>query len=50
MNEEQNPSWKVVIQKESLSSHTMTNICATSNGIDDGVPWLNTPMTHLPMA
>jgi hypothetical protein len=24
----------------------MTNTCATLNGIDDGVPWLNSPMTH----
>jgi hypothetical protein len=27
----------------------MTNTCATLNGINDGVPWLNTPMTHPPM-
>jgi hypothetical protein len=27
----------------------MTDTCATSNGINDGVPWLNTPMTHPPM-
>jgi len=27
----------------------MMDTCATSNGIDDGVPWLNTPMTHPPM-
>jgi hypothetical protein len=27
----------------------MTDTCAISTGIDDGVPWLNTPMTHLPM-
>jgi hypothetical protein len=27
----------------------MTDTCATSNGIDDGVPCLNTPMTHPPM-
>jgi len=27
----------------------MTDICATLNGIDDGAPCLNTPMTHPPM-
>jgi len=27
----------------------MTDICATSRGIDDGVPCLNTTMTHPPM-
>jgi hypothetical protein len=27
----------------------MMNTCATSNGIDDGVSCLNTPMTHPPM-
>ncbi len=27
----------------------MTYTCATLNGIDDGVPWLNSPMTHPPM-
>jgi len=27
----------------------MTDTCVTSNGIDDGVPCLNTPMTHPPM-
>jgi hypothetical protein len=38
MDEEKNPSWKVVVQKESQSSHIMTDTCATSSGIDDGVP------------
>jgi hypothetical protein len=27
----------------------MMDTCATSRGIDDGVPCLNTPMTHPPM-
>jgi hypothetical protein len=27
----------------------MIDTCATSRGIDDGVPCLNTPMTHPPM-
>jgi hypothetical protein len=27
----------------------MADTCVTSSGIDDGVPWLNTPMTHPPM-
>jgi hypothetical protein len=27
----------------------MTDICVTLNGIDDGVPFLNTPMTYPPM-
>ncbi len=49
MDEEQNPSWKVVVQKESWSSPIMTDICVTLNGIDDGVPFLNTPMTYPPM-
>ncbi len=49
MDEEQNPSWKVVVQKESWSSCIMTDTCATLNGIDDGAPCLNTPMTHPPM-
>jgi hypothetical protein len=26
----------------------MIDTCVILNGIDDGVPWLNTPMTHLP--
>jgi hypothetical protein len=27
----------------------MANICDTSNGIDNGLAWLNTPMTHPPV-
>ncbi len=49
MDEEKNPSWKVVVQKESQSSRIVMDTCAISSGIDDGVPWLNTPMTHPPM-
>ncbi len=49
MDEEQNPSWKMVVQKESWSFRIMMNTCATLSGIDDGVPCLNTPMTHPPM-
>jgi hypothetical protein len=36
MDEEQNPSWKVVVQKEFRSSHIMTNTCVTLSGINDG--------------
>ncbi len=39
----------MVVQKESWSSRIMADTCVTSSGIDDGVPWLNTPMTHPPM-
>ncbi len=46
MDEKQNPSWKVVVQKESWLSCIMTNDCATLSSIDDGVPCLKTPMTH----
>jgi hypothetical protein len=35
--------------KSILITHIMMNICATSNGIDDVVLCLNTPMTHPPM-
>jgi len=45
MEEEQNPYWKVVVQKESRSSQITTNRFLNSSGIDDGVPWLNTPAT-----
>jgi hypothetical protein len=45
MEDKQNPYWKVVVQKESWSSHITIDSFKNSNGIDDGVPWLNTPMT-----
>ncbi len=38
----------MVVQKESWSYRIMIDTCVILNGIDDGVPWLNTPMTHLP--
>jgi hypothetical protein len=49
MDEKQNPSWKVVVEREFRSPRIMTNTFATLSGINDGVSWLNTPMTHPPM-
>jgi hypothetical protein len=37
MDEEQTPSWKVVVQKESWSCYIIVDTCATLSGIDDGV-------------
>ncbi len=49
LDEEQNSYWKVVIQKEPWSSHITMDSSFNSSGIDDGVPWLNTTLTHPPM-
>ncbi len=38
-----------MVQKEFQSPHIMMDTCATLSGIDDGVSWLNTTMTHPPM-
>ncbi len=40
---------KMVVQKEFQSSYIMMDICVKSIYIDDGVPSLNIPLTHLPM-
>jgi hypothetical protein len=44
LDEKQNSYWKVVIHKKT-SIITMDS-SFNSSGIDDGVPWLNTTMTH----
>jgi hypothetical protein len=49
LHEEQNPYLKAVVHKKPCSSRITMDSFSSSSGIDDGVPWLNTPKTHPPM-
>jgi hypothetical protein len=46
LDDVQMTNWKVVVHKEPQSSHITMDSFSNSSGIDDGVPWLNTPITH----
>ncbi len=46
LDDEQMINWKLVVHKEPQSSYITMDNFSNSSGIDDGAPWLSTPITH----